>query len=61
MRILAIGDVCGGCGLSCMERYLSQVRRELAVDVVVANGENSAGTGIFPQRRNVCSTRAWIS
>jgi len=50
MRILAIGDICGNCGLSCVERYLPQVRRELAVDAVVANGENAAGTGILPQQ-----------
>lgn len=47
MRILFIGDVCGKPGRRIVQRRLPALRRTLAVDFVVANGENIAGgTGI---------------
>ncbi|MEA4824275.1 MAG: TIGR00282 family metallophosphoesterase [Clostridiaceae bacterium] len=48
MKILAIGDVCGPCGVSCVERYLPKVREELACDAVIVNAENAAVYGIRP-------------
>ncbi|MCI6909594.1 MAG: TIGR00282 family metallophosphoesterase [Eubacteriales bacterium] len=48
MRILAVGDVCGPCGVSCIERHLPAVREELAADAVIVNAENAAVYGIRP-------------
>ncbi|MCL4176766.1 MAG: TIGR00282 family metallophosphoesterase [Verrucomicrobia bacterium] len=43
MNILFIGDVVGEPGRRAVRRLLPGLRRALAVDVVIANGENSAG------------------
>jgi 2',3'-cyclic-nucleotide 2'-phosphodiesterase len=43
MRILFIGDVCGGPGRAAISRWLPGIQDEYAVDFVVANGENAAG------------------
>ncbi|HZS39528.1 MAG TPA: TIGR00282 family metallophosphoesterase [Polyangia bacterium] len=43
MRVLGIGDVIGKPGRDVLRALLPEVVRELAVDVVVANAENSAG------------------
>ena len=43
MRILMIGDVIGAPGRNAVERILPQLRRELELDLVIANGENTAG------------------
>lgn len=43
MRVLAIGDVIGGPGRRAVAALLPGLRRDHAVDVVVANGENMAG------------------
>ena len=49
MRLLAIGDVCGPCGVRCVERYLPRVREELEADAVVVNAENAAVFGLHPE------------
>lgn len=47
MRILFIGDVFGKAGRRGVAALLPALREELALDLVIANGENSAGgTGI---------------
>ena len=47
MRILCLGDVVGEPGRRLMEAHLPALRRELAVDFVLVNGENAAhGHGI---------------
>jgi hypothetical protein len=47
MRILVLGDVVGEPGRRLMEAHLPGLRRELAVDRVIVNGENAAhGYGI---------------
>ena len=47
MRILLCGDVVGRSGREVVTRELPRLRRELALDFVVANGENAAhGFGI---------------
>ncbi|MFQ5610581.1 MAG: YmdB family metallophosphoesterase [Anaerolineae bacterium] len=47
MRILLVGDVIAQPGLAAIERFLPQLRRERALDLVVANGENvAAGLGL---------------
>lgn len=49
MRILMIGDVVGQPGRRAVSRLLPDLRRELALDLVIANGENAAGGyGITP-------------
>jgi hypothetical protein len=47
MRILALGDVVGEPGRRLVEAHLPILQRELALDFIVVNGENSAhGHGI---------------
>jgi metallophosphoesterase (TIGR00282 family) len=47
MRILILGDVVGEPGRRLVEAHLPVLRRELALDFVVVNGENAAhGNGI---------------
>ena len=41
-KILAIGDVCGPCGVEYLKNRLWQARKELYADMVIVNGENSA-------------------
>ena len=43
MRVLMIGDVVGRPGRSAVNKLLPELRRELDVGLVVANGENTAG------------------
>jgi metallophosphoesterase (TIGR00282 family) len=50
MRILYLGDVVGRSGRDAVIERLADVRRKLALDFVIANGENSAhGFGITPK------------
>ncbi len=47
MKVLAIGDIVGGPGRKMIKDYLRRVKRELKVDLCIANGENAAlGNGI---------------
>jgi 2',3'-cyclic-nucleotide 2'-phosphodiesterase len=47
VRILAIGDVIGKPGRRAVSALVPALRRELALDVVIANGENAAaGRGL---------------
>lgn len=49
MRVLMIGDVMGKPGRRAMKAVLPGLRRELGLDYVVVNGENSAaGFGLTP-------------
>lgn len=49
MRILMIGDVVGHYGCEFLRKVLPSLKSEYELDVVVANGENSAnGNGILP-------------
>lgn len=43
MRILFIGDIVGGIGRTCVERWLPELREAYGIDLVLANGENAAG------------------
>lgn len=50
MRILVIGDIVGEPGRKSVATHLPQVVEEKAIDIVVANAENSAGGfGITPK------------
>ncbi len=49
MNILAIGDVVGSIGCRFLRRHLPALRKIKSIDLVVANGENSAdGNGLTP-------------
>lgn len=53
MNILAIGDVVGSSGSKFLRRKLKKIKEENQVDLVIANGENSAdGNGITPYSAN---------
>lgn len=43
MKLLFIGDIVGGPGRTALKRLLPGLRERLQTDLVVANGENSAG------------------
>jgi metallophosphoesterase (TIGR00282 family) len=50
LRCLIIGDIIGNPGREAVAALLPQLRRELALDMVIANGENvAAGMGITPR------------
>jgi metallophosphoesterase (TIGR00282 family) len=50
MRVLAIGDVVGSPGRRAVAALLPDLRRELSLDAVIANGENAAaGRGLTPK------------
>ena len=50
MKILFIGDIVGEPGRLAVQRLVPGLRARLGLDVVVANGENSAGgAGITPE------------
>lgn len=49
MNILAIGDVVGSIGCNFLRRHLPAVKKLKGIDLVIANGENSAdGNGLTP-------------
>ena len=43
MRIMLTGDVVGRPGRKAFMEYTPKLRREKNIDVVIVNGENSAG------------------
>jgi metallophosphoesterase (TIGR00282 family) len=50
MRLLFIGDIFGRPGRTIVKHLLPEVVREHQIDLIIANGENSAGGfGITPQ------------
>lgn len=49
MRILIVGDVIGKPGRGAVKKLVPELRREMGLDMVIANGENSAGgIGLTP-------------
>ena len=46
MNILCVGDVVGDAGLQYFCDYIPTLRRELAADLVIVNGENSDKSGV---------------
>ncbi len=49
MRLLAIGDICSSAGCDYLHKKLPLFKKEKNIDVVIANGENSADqNGITP-------------
>ena len=50
MRLLFLGDIVGSAGREAVVRMVPLLRRELALDYVVANGENcTGGKGLSPR------------
>ncbi len=50
MKILFIGDIFGRPGRTIVKDRLPELVRDYAIDLIIANGENSAaGFGITPQ------------
>ena len=50
MRILMIGDIVGDAGCNHLRKVLPSFKRQHNIDLVIANGENSAPrNGITPQ------------
>ncbi len=50
LRVLAVGDVCGGSGLEFLCRRLPQYKREKQIHFTVVNGENAAIVGLTPRQ-----------
>ena len=47
MRILAVGDLVGECGLNRLKQTLPRIKEEKMIDFVIVNAENvSGGMGI---------------
>ncbi len=53
MRILFCGDVVGRSGRDVLRAHLPRLRRELAIDFAIVNGENAAGG--FGITRSICT------
>ena len=43
MKILILGDIVGRPGRNFLMQHLTRIRTEMAIDLVLANGENAAG------------------
>ena len=61
MNILCIGDVVGSVGCQFLRAHLPALKRAKGIDLVIANGENSATATALRAlpRRNTCWTAAW--
>ena len=56
MRILFIGDIMGSPGRPIVHDRLADLVEQRQIDLVIANGENSAsGFGITPRLAEACS------
>ena len=47
---MLVGDVCGRAGREAFGRFTPGIRKEKAVDIVIVNGENSAGGKGFTRK-----------
>ncbi len=43
MKILAIGDIIGRPGRQAVHKFVRSLRKQYSIDLVIANGENTAG------------------
>ena len=61
LHILCIGDVVGSIGCQFLRSRLPALKKTKAIDLVIANGENSAGRQRHHPRppRSTCSKAAW--
>jgi len=46
MKILLVGDIVGHSAVEFLQRNLDKIKKQHAIDFVVANGENAASNGI---------------
>ena len=50
MRVLLLGDIYGRPGRQMLKEILPQIKQEYSPDLIIANGENSAGGfGLTPK------------
>ena len=53
MKILFVGDIVGSAGCDHLRQVLPQYKKEKNIDIIIANGENSAeGNGMLPHSIN---------
>ena len=45
LKIIAIGDVVGNCGVEAAEKLLRKIKLEYKADVIIVNGENASERG----------------
>lgn len=45
MKVLAVGDIVGNPGYEIIKDYLAGIKKELGIDLCIANGENAAASG----------------
>ena len=50
LRVLAVGDVVGDCGVEFLHRHLPALRKLHEVHFTVVNGENAACNGLLPRQ-----------
>ncbi len=50
LRVLAVGDVVGDCGVDFLVKHLPALRRLHGVHFTVVNGENAACNGLLPRQ-----------
>ena len=50
MKVMLVGDVCGCTGREAFARFTPKLKREKAIDIVIVNGENSAGGKGFTRK-----------
>ncbi len=50
INLLAVGDVVGQAGLKMLARQLKPLKKNRNIDFTIVNGENAAGTGIYPNQ-----------
>ena len=53
MRFLFLGDIVGKPGFTAVVQHVSRIRKELSLDAIVVNAENSAdGSGLTPAQHD---------
>ncbi|HZW61416.1 MAG TPA: TIGR00282 family metallophosphoesterase [Candidatus Babeliales bacterium] len=45
IRVLLLGDLVGDTGRAIFQKHIERLRKELKIDAVIVNGENSSSTG----------------
>ncbi len=50
LRVLAVGDVVGDCGVDFLAKHLPALRKLHGVHFTVVNGENAACNGLLPKQ-----------
>jgi len=58
IRVLLLGDLVGSPGRTIFQKHIDRLRKELSIDALIVNGENSAhGRGITPSIANYFKSR----